>query len=1263
MAASVYATPPPDFSGEEAAMSDTSNSSQTNSSNNSTMKATKRSLSSAFLNSPQTINTATQLSSDSIPDLSKKRRKQPMPSRISANGTEENVTLAEGNPEVVDDSEEAEANAIESIANAFAEQQSNFQKIFLSNLSQLQKQHLLRQQLEDHVEESANEEPVHNGSNPIISLKSRESLFDLPIIAKDSDDVKDVCQTICDDKPDEHCKDQNENESKNHSFDNGSTNNNDTSMQSEDKHDVEPDDSSKITDNVQNGDRVRDVSEFNLKSELLQDPEWDGEIRSTSTANLSKPEDWLSLPGLPFPFSPEAAAALSASGYMPQLPLLGMPSASSFGSSNDSNRPNVPPLRIFNPEAFCGLCNKEFCNKYFLKTHKANKHGIYEPQSGNSDSLPNVGPFNPLHQLSQVFQLQQQQQQQQQQQALQEQQDKAMLSQTINSEGPTSQQSQMRPTVSPKLPMNSIQPTVFCDICFKKFSSLSAMRKHRSKAHDPAGNNQQQQQHHGSDTGSKPPSPTSNAERLNFNSMQFRFPEGFREDYSIEQEDASFTPQPRKLSPLSIQAAREANFSVDKLKRLGVVNPEAFCEICCKEYCNKYFLRTHKLKRHGIFLPPDEVKEERSPWSFVQTSPLNLIVSGAENLGHPPPLKKLNDREESEQLMKSTALKEELLKNTDTKAEEDAQGEDVDDKDGPVDQDGEPISVDLQKLQSMIMQLSDLNNQRKMSCGICGKEVDNQYLLHTHMIQEHNNMNENNNGLKSPATATPMPASPNDFEVCKQCDKEFSNAFMLKQHLMEVHGSQNVSPKREGFITPDRPTATSSMGMPTGPNYGERKPTFSMTPTSSYCEICNKELCNKYFMKTHMQRMHGIEIENGAQIGGVVCNICNKELCSKYFLRVHKHNTHGIVEEGAPLPQPRNNGESAENSEPPFPVDSVLKPGEITDVSNRYYSHFTEVCPLCSRRFRSAKWLRAHLLSDHGKMGVDKLREIEHKLGSGSKSSSPSLKIPNGGMNVSTSEPKFNPKIAFGFNSPDAKFLMKNPFSGLFGADPSNSNLGPKGYQCSYCPFATPLLPLLFIHERTHTSLSIVQQQLLQEEEKHQMQLPPLHLSAIKSESAVSLAKEKESFMLPTSVPTSETPSLTPASTPVPSMSQEAMTIPTSSVLQQDTPMQQSPSRKSPNARESPKSTSPRSEQNGILSEMANLTQRPAVYALPQQAGPLLMQSFLIEESSSAASSKDGAEEQGTSLAANRFVPAVVFLPVKERILSPMTISFTLSPA
>ena len=41
--------------------------------------------------------------------------------------------------------------------------------------------------------------------------------------------------------------------------------------------------------------------------------------------------------------------------------------------------------RIFHPDAYCEICDREFCNKYFLKTHKANKHGIYDGAIGSLD--------------------------------------------------------------------------------------------------------------------------------------------------------------------------------------------------------------------------------------------------------------------------------------------------------------------------------------------------------------------------------------------------------------------------------------------------------------------------------------------------------------------------------------------------------------------------------------------------------------------------------------------------------------------------------------------------------------------------------------------------------------------------------------------------------------------------------------------------------------------------------------------------------------
>lgn len=1130
MMASLYATPPPDTSdlnGEDTSvLSDTSNSSQTNSSINSQHhhKAPKRSI---LVSSPSTAssNNCALLGSlfDPSPDLSKKRRKQTTPIRISATAFElqqqqqqhqnngsvdtNGLTVDSEVTEIPDDDDDEvrdEASASPSAVPSL--ETDGLQKIFLKNLSQLQA---------SVAQNSDDKSRIISQASPSGKNHQQHSLS--PLSAKDM-------------------KNHNGHVQKQHDFEN----------------DIEVEYHNKFLQAV-NG---------------CKSPNNDGQ--SSNPWGDKKPDDsWLSLASLPFPFPPEAAAAaLSASGYLPQLPML-----APFGAADGVLSRGSAPLRIFNPEAYCDLCNKEFCNKYFLKTHKANKHGIYEPMTPmNNNDMPTLSQLSQMQQMGHALMQQQSMQQFGQQNAQQKPQ---LLVPTVNQDPP------MPPQGPPA-------PNAFCDICFKKFSSPAALKKHRIKIHDIGGTKSQGDNKSSGDDQQSASNGDQERNHRNDAPASFNLPEGFREDYQVEQEDTNFTPEPRKLSPTSIQQAKDANFSYDKLKRLGVTNPEAFCELCCKEYCNKYFLRTHKLKRHGIFLPTEDMKDEgRALWPYMQTSPLNLIMGGD--------LKALQMyAKKKEELENGLKISSPAPSDYDDGKDDAHTIKDDDDDDkgkkSPqlTQQESDAISVDLQKLQSMILQLNELNQNRCVGCAICGKEMENQYMLHAHMLAEHSGFT-NNNSIKLSPRPSSAP-SPGDFEVCKQCDKEFSNIFLLKQHLLEHHGMAPLSPPlREGFVTPDRKPA-SVLSQPSTPTQADRKQMFQMTPTSSYCEICNKELCNKYFMKTHMQRMHGIEIENGAQIGGVVCNICNKELCSKYFLRVHKHNTHGIVEDGSPQQQ-RPSSESVD-SDNGFQLD--LKPGEVSDQSNRYFSHFTEVCPLCSRRFRSAKWLKAHLMSDHGKAGVDKLNEIETKIGP-IKAPSPGLKIPNGN---------------YGLSSPD--LMIKTSLGGLFSGENSmatspGSQGTLKGYQCSFCSFSTPILAILFIHERSHqagnTAINLMQ-------------------NPNKSESAVSLAKEFNNSQQPT--PGVMSPSSTPASTPIPSNPQES-----------------------------------NSGKTELVDSMPQLNTRPSI-GLPQEAGPLVMQSFLLEElpfSKSLVNGKTGTNDN------YKFIPSMVILPVRERISSPITVSFTLTPA
>lgn len=67
------------------------------------------------------------------------------------------------------------------------------------------------------------------------------------------------------------------------------------------------------------------------------------------------------------------------------------PSQSAFSALPSMAFPYQPwtdrSQKIFNQEAYCELCKKEFCNKYFLKTHKANKHGIYSNDTNGASTV------------------------------------------------------------------------------------------------------------------------------------------------------------------------------------------------------------------------------------------------------------------------------------------------------------------------------------------------------------------------------------------------------------------------------------------------------------------------------------------------------------------------------------------------------------------------------------------------------------------------------------------------------------------------------------------------------------------------------------------------------------------------------------------------------------------------------------------------------------------------------------------------------------
>ncbi|KAK9889114.1 hypothetical protein WA026_004385 [Henosepilachna vigintioctopunctata] len=849
------------------------------------------------------------------------------------------------------------------------------------------------------------------------------------------------------------------------------------------------------------------------------------------------------------------------------------------------------PIKIFNPDAYCELCNKEFCNKYFLKTHKANKHGIYTDSLSESFS-------NAIPSYVRI---------------------------------PTSVPSEIPIKTEPQTASNMINPVsdMFPNPFSNKLCRISQLTKTNP---DEKESNDNPQCFNGSSSESDR---VPNDESPNGESSSPKTIENESTSYKSDQEGLYYVPT-SKMSPGQIGFNKETELTT-RLRKIGVMNPKAFCEICCKEYCNKYFLRTHKMKRHGIFIPDERENKsdiQSTLWNQtnMQTSPLNLIVTEQSNserkttspadiscdiceikfqnsslaqLHNISVHSKLYSQETAEPTEQNT---EETNKATETTFTTEKASK------------SETISEDLKKLQTMILQLNELEvGKLPATCNACNKDFESRYFLHAHMITEHGILLDEIGDMERPVDSD---TSSNNNTMCDICGKDVQNVDQLKKHIVECHPNldTNLENVKEEFV----PTADKVMGRMSvsSLHISERRMSMSLTPTSSYCDICNKELCNKYFMKTHMQRMHGIEIENGAQIGGVICDICNKELCSKYFLRVHKHNTHGIVEYGTSLLQPKKiEGENTPSLS--AESDAALRPTDLADLSHRYFSHFTEVCKICNRRFRSTKWLKAHLLSDHGQVGAEKWADMEQQmsqnLGQHSKptvkaeSSSPTLKIPNGGQETST------PKIG-----------LQNVLS-LFGAEESGS----KVYNCGVCSFTTTLLPLLFVHERSHSIH-------LTESDKIEYKCPVCNQIFYQSELFQHhMYRQHPLFPLPPVFNGSESP--------------DAPEVTDYEVKPEDATSQEATrSSKSKKPKKKWRKLELSTEVEQSLKDISKLTQMPVTYALPkwpsgedQSPGRYFMQAFLMEEEA----------------AERRVVPSVVFLPVLQKQPAPLSVTFTLTPA
>ena len=555
--------------------------------------------------------------------------------------------------------------------------------------------------------------------------------------------------------------------------------------------------------------------------------------------------------------------------------------------------------RIFHPDAYCDICDREFCNKYFLKTHRANKHGIYDASSaadpgGYSSSavppamsglvfsqaaLPGVEPPTPSDReratsssvscsssssLSGVLPIPQL---------------PSNLGMLPYDDAP--------PPPPPPPPTRSTDMEDYCDICQKHFCNKYYLRKHRQDVHglspaDVASRRSQSDFSRGSsDMAAEsstaphfplrvsssassstlpppppPPSALSNfpmflpppfgaplpvvppflpgAAALGFSSLPF----GGDASGSSCKMSTSSTSQPQAQQQQQQQQLSGATSSLLP----GMTSADAYMDLLRKELLGGYLINNGD-------------RDVSAAIAAVAAAAAAAASGNDLSVPGPPPPR---------------------LPPLPTGSEPSA-------PDTPANPTPDTFAEMLQRIGARI-----------------GKKNDGLGALH-HDLFRLNGLGPG--AVRLPASLTSTPASSSsssrlvDRVVCDLCNKEVCNKYFLKTHKMKVHGwdpnTSTVASTSLSLTTPlitaesaaikSEPQMSSSqsqpplMYLPALPvSHVDKPPHFpppepaGLTPKEAelqkmgidpeaYCEICRKEFCSKYFLRTHRQNIHGIQ--------------------------------------------------------------------------------------------------------------------------------------------------------------------------------------------------------------------------------------------------------------------------------------------------------------------------------------------------------------------------------------------------------------------
>uniref|UniRef100_A0A2C9L011 C2H2-type domain-containing protein n=1 Tax=Biomphalaria glabrata TaxID=6526 RepID=A0A2C9L011_BIOGL len=565
--------------------------------------------------------------------------------------------------------------------------------------------------------------------------------------------------------------------------------------------------------------------------------------------------------------------------------------ASSFGH---------PPAMKPQETVVCDICNKEMTNQYFLRLHKFNVHGIdpsnndkYERKSLNSPippsskpktptssgSIPssNLQPMNlaphpptkphmippylppkldfkdmpPFVDFGRDFK------------GFRDM--PAFLADTINHELFARSQNHSRhmdlnffglPPLG-KLPGEdsiklNFDPEAYCDICKKEFCSKYFLRTHKQNIHGIK-----------SDTTSSVSSKSSESERNNY----------------VSPVKPSLPPSNSNGNNNSINSSNHYRSKEGSEKSLSswrwkepVNSSRVICDICNKEVCNKYFLRTHKQKKHGI------APSAHSPNVSMSGSPIASDCETASNASSQP--------DERPFRLDSSCLPQMIpLPPADRMSDKFSL---------------KPINFSKSK-DDMVL---NNNIEQSETCNICSRRFKNMEWLKDHITKDH-----------SESEALDM-RSKNTSRIytCQVCGIDFPAELSVQLHLIQEHNARVTLDTEEPLIPTEEPSLPNGEGniskvAELSARWGLRKKSSSYSRLKKYvCSRCGFDTPWLSSLLDHERCEHGLVFDHSPSF---TCKQCHQVLPSLNTLSAHLVNVHGLAIENAV--------NEIKNTEPEFP--------------------------------------------------------------------------------------------------------------------------------------------------------------------------------------------------------------------------------------------------------------------------------------------------------------------------------------------------------